>query len=179
MGAVSQSRLTLCNPMDCRPPGSSVHGILQARTLEWVAISSFKWSSQLRDCKACLRHCRWILYYWTTGGCPWSLARGSSLKQKLMHTLGTNGTNWRSQRQEEASEHEASTILDHQGGFVEKRSFIWVSQKLSESRYLKDGKTYSGDLELIDIWLLKWNYLLPHLKNNLRIIPSVLLLFHC
>ena len=33
------SCLTLCNPMDCSPPGSSVHGILQARTLEWVAIS--------------------------------------------------------------------------------------------------------------------------------------------
>ena len=31
---------TLCDPMDCRPPGSSVHGISQARILEWVAISS-------------------------------------------------------------------------------------------------------------------------------------------
>ena len=30
--------LTLCDPMDCSPPGSSVHGILQARILEWVAI---------------------------------------------------------------------------------------------------------------------------------------------
>ena len=30
---------TLCDPMDCSPPGSSVHGILQAQTLEWVAIS--------------------------------------------------------------------------------------------------------------------------------------------
>ena len=34
-----QSCLTLCDPMDCGPPGSSVQGILQARTLEWVAIS--------------------------------------------------------------------------------------------------------------------------------------------
>ena len=34
-----QSCPTLCDPMDCSPPGSSVHGILQARTLEWVAIS--------------------------------------------------------------------------------------------------------------------------------------------
>ena len=34
---VTQSRLTLCDPMDCSPPGSSVHGILQARLLEWVA----------------------------------------------------------------------------------------------------------------------------------------------
>ena len=35
---VIQSSLTLCNPMDCSPPGSSVHGILQTRMLEWVAI---------------------------------------------------------------------------------------------------------------------------------------------
>ena len=33
-----QSRLTFCNPMDCSPPGSSVHGILQTRILEWVAL---------------------------------------------------------------------------------------------------------------------------------------------
>ena len=37
---VAQSCPTLCDPMDCSPPGSSVHGILQARILEWVAISS-------------------------------------------------------------------------------------------------------------------------------------------
>ena len=36
---VIQSSLTLCDPMDCSPPGSSVHGILQTRMLEWVAIS--------------------------------------------------------------------------------------------------------------------------------------------
>ena len=34
------SCVQLCDPMDCSPPGSSVHGILQARTLEWGAISS-------------------------------------------------------------------------------------------------------------------------------------------
>ena len=34
---VTQSRLTLCDPMDCSPPGSSAHGILQAGILEWVA----------------------------------------------------------------------------------------------------------------------------------------------
>ena len=41
-----QSCLTLCNPMDCSLPGSSVHGILQERILEWIAISSSKRSSQ-------------------------------------------------------------------------------------------------------------------------------------
>ena len=40
---------TLCDPVDCSLPGSSVHGILQARVLEWVAISCSRGSSQLRD----------------------------------------------------------------------------------------------------------------------------------
>ena len=45
----AHSCLTLCDRMDCRPPGSSVHGILQARILEWVAISSPRGSSWPRD----------------------------------------------------------------------------------------------------------------------------------
>ena len=44
-----QSCPTLCNPMDCNPPGFSVHGISQARILEWVAISYARESSQPRD----------------------------------------------------------------------------------------------------------------------------------
>ena len=39
---VAQSRPTLCNPMDCSLPGSSVHGIFQARVLEWGAIAFSK-----------------------------------------------------------------------------------------------------------------------------------------
>ena len=46
---VAQSCLTLGDPMDYSPPGSSVHGILQARILEWVAISFSRGSSPLRD----------------------------------------------------------------------------------------------------------------------------------
>ena len=46
---VAQSHPTLCDPMDCSLPGSSVHGIFQARVLEWVAISSSWGSSQPRD----------------------------------------------------------------------------------------------------------------------------------
>ena len=38
MCLVAESYLTLCDPMDCSPPGSSVHGISQARILEWAAI---------------------------------------------------------------------------------------------------------------------------------------------
>ena len=41
--------LTLCDPIDCSPSGSSVHGILQARRLEWVAMPSSRGSSRPRD----------------------------------------------------------------------------------------------------------------------------------
>ena len=41
--------LTLCDPIDCSPPGSSVHRILQARILEWVVMHSSRESSQPRD----------------------------------------------------------------------------------------------------------------------------------
>ena len=46
---VAQLCLTLCDPMDGSPPGSSVHGILQARILKWVAIPFSRGSSQPRD----------------------------------------------------------------------------------------------------------------------------------
>ena len=44
-----QLYLTLCDPIDSRLPDSSVHGIFQARILEWIAISSSRESSQARD----------------------------------------------------------------------------------------------------------------------------------
>ena len=46
---IAQSCPTLCDPMDCSPQGSSAYGILQARILEWVAISFSRESSGLRD----------------------------------------------------------------------------------------------------------------------------------
>ena len=46
---VTQSCRTLCDPVDCSPPGFYVHGIYQARILEWVAISFSRGSSQPRD----------------------------------------------------------------------------------------------------------------------------------
>ena len=55
-----------CDPMDCSLPDSSVHGISQARILEWVAISFSRGSAQPRDqtCVSCIG--RWILYLWIT-----------------------------------------------------------------------------------------------------------------
>ena len=61
---VSSVCLTVCDPMDCSPPGSSVHGTSQARILEWVAISSSKGSSipGIEPRLWQFLHCRWILY---------------------------------------------------------------------------------------------------------------------
>ena len=49
----------LCHPMDCRPPGSSVHGISQARILERITISFYRGSSQPRNgiCLSCIVKC--------------------------------------------------------------------------------------------------------------------------
>ena len=47
---VAQSCVTLCNPMNCSPWGSSIHEILQARILEWIAIPFSRGSSWPRDC---------------------------------------------------------------------------------------------------------------------------------
>ena len=61
-----QSCLTLCHPMDGSPPGSPVHGILQARTLEWVAISfsnAWKWKVKVK-----LLSCVW------PSATPWTTA---------------------------------------------------------------------------------------------------------
>ena len=55
-----------CNPMDCSPTGSPVHGISQARILEWVAPSFSRGSSQPRDWTHISCIGSWILYHWAT-----------------------------------------------------------------------------------------------------------------
>ena len=56
--------LTLCNPMDFTPPGSSVHGILQARILEWVAMPFSRGSSWPRDRTQVSRLAGGFFTYW-------------------------------------------------------------------------------------------------------------------
>ena len=60
----AQLCLTLCDPMDCRLPGSSVHGIFQARVLEWVTISFSRESSRPRDqtCVSCIAGRRFTIW---------------------------------------------------------------------------------------------------------------------
>ena len=70
---VSQSYSTLCDPMDY-----TVHGILQARILEWVAFPFPRESFQPRGSNQGLLHCRWILYQLSYQGrisCGWAFSR--------------------------------------------------------------------------------------------------------
>ena len=74
LGVCAQSCPTVCDPMNCSPLGSSVHGVLQARILEWVGIFCSRGSSQPRDWTcisgvSCID--RRILYHWD----PWWLHR--------------------------------------------------------------------------------------------------------
>ena len=80
---------TLCDPMDCSLPGSSVHGIFQAKILEWVAISSsMGFLSPTRDqtlvsCIFCIG--RWILYHCATlADTQWMLVVATAITNKEM-----------------------------------------------------------------------------------------------
>ena len=74
-----QSCLTLWDPLDCSPPDSSVHGILQARILEWVAISFSRGSSRPRDRT-------WVSYI--AGGFFTTEPLGKPLKKEQMYVFG-------------------------------------------------------------------------------------------
>ena len=67
---VAQSCPTLCNPMDCSLSGSSVHGISQARVLEWIAISFSRGSSRPTDQTRASPHCRQMLDHLSQQGSP-------------------------------------------------------------------------------------------------------------
>ena len=79
-GVLAQLCPILCNPMDCRLLGCSVHGILQARILERVAISSSRRSSQPRDQSSVSCAGRQILYRWAT----WEALSIKELKTEVL-----------------------------------------------------------------------------------------------
>ena len=87
---------TLCNPMNCSPPGSSVQGIFQARILAWVAISYSRGSSSSKDrtrvsCVSCIG--KRILYHFTTWAAPYNLVM-KALKKGIMFHLASSSSIW-------------------------------------------------------------------------------------
>ena len=103
---VDQSCLTLCNPMDCSLPGSSVYENSQARILEWVAISYSRESSPLRDwthnsCVSCIG--RLIIYHYTTWETPTaflSKSRKKTFEVSQSSSQGKNGPHFSKQKTE-------------------------------------------------------------------------------
>ena len=79
-----------CNPMDCSPPGSSVHGISQARILERVAVSFSKGSSLPRDWSWVSSIGTWILYHWATREALWNLLPWTKFESKWARVQGFN-----------------------------------------------------------------------------------------
>ena len=66
---VAQSCPTLCDPMDCSLPGSSVYGIHQARILEWITVPFSRGIFPTQRLNPDLPHWRWIIYIWATKAC--------------------------------------------------------------------------------------------------------------
>ena len=87
---VAQSCPTLCDPMDCSLPGSSVYGIFQARILEWVAISFSGRSSQARDWTQVSRIVGRSFTIWATREVSPNWLR-YSLRKNKMHLCVPNG----------------------------------------------------------------------------------------
>ena len=85
--SVAQLCLTLCDPMDCSPPGSSVHGILWARILEWVAISFSRRSSRPRDLGLL------NLLHWQVDSLP-LVPPAMALLRKIFHILTGRQLSW-------------------------------------------------------------------------------------
>ena len=105
-GVHVQSCLILCDPMDCSPPGSSVHGIFQGRILEQVAISSSRGSSRPR-------HQTRVLLYWQVDSLPLSHLRSPRGSIKVQ------------------SNHQQSFVnyQQHQGLRIKMETLVLVSRK--------------------------------------------------
>ena len=99
---------TLCNPMDCSPPGSSVHGIFQARILGWDAMPSARGSSQSRDW-TCISYIASIAGRFFTYCHTWeasfdmhcllkNVTQALSLKCHLLRNLCDMRAKWRKKR---------------------------------------------------------------------------------
>ena len=91
---VTQSCPTFCDPMDCSPPCSSVHGIFQARVLEWVVISYSRAIFPKQGLNPDLPHCRQTLYSLSHQGSPydssWDLTNLCTLCTPCHHCQSEN-----------------------------------------------------------------------------------------
>ena len=134
---VAQSCPTLCHPMDCSLPGSSVHGIFQARILEWVAISFSRRSSWPRNWTQVSRIVGRHLTIWAHQGSPKKKKKkGLQItsddndveRREHYYTVGGN-VNW------------CSHCGKHYGSFqdsLKTRTIVWSINSISGCRFRKN-----------------------------------------
>ena len=133
---MAQSCLTLCDPMDCSLSGSSVHGILQARILEWAAIPFSRGSSQSRDRTQVSR---------IAGGCftIWATREDQYILLQYIHIL--------SSKSEKAMAPYSSTLA---------WKIPWTEEpgRLQSMRSLRFGHDWATSLSLFTFmhWRRKW-----------------------
>ena len=120
--------LTLCNPMDCSLPGFSIHGILQARTLEWVAISfsnAWKWKVKVKSLSRV-----WLLAtLWTAAyQAPPSMGFSRQKSRKMVTSCPQSHVFWQT-----ASSHSCLHSSIHVGTFGSLSSSKCLKLLLSHS----------------------------------------------
>ena len=150
---IAQSCLSLCDPMDCSPPGSSVHGMSQAGILQWLAISFSRASSWARDriCIPCIG--RWVLYHWATWKAPRDYTNVQWTSKKVPDTI-------RKSKQTNLSNFINNKILPHTTEWLNKE--VWQKPRTWFNYADQQEFSYSDNrsADCLRIWhsLLSWIY---------------------
>ena len=132
--AFALSHVWLCDPVNCIPPGS-VHGISQARILEWVAVSSFRGSCPTRDQTWISCVGRQILYRWATGEAPNNQVSKCFLGKilaVLKKPLAWSGARW-----EEALQSLVDSVLGSSSMMKPSlKMFNSLQEQITQNKYL-------------------------------------------
>ena len=124
---VTQSCPTLCVPVDYSLPGSSIHGIFQARMLEWVAISFSRRSSQPRDwtpvsCIASRHFTLWASREVLYGA--WRRINNQEVKRRVVDWITTDPFSWRLQEDICSETHIVTQKDESLNGWAVKQFFL-------------------------------------------------------
>jgi len=188
-----QSCPTLCDPIDGNPPGSSVPGILQARTLEWVAISfsnAWKWKVKVKSLsRVRLFRIPWTTAYqappsmgfsrqeyWSGVLSPWNAKVGSQETPEVTGKFGLGIQNEVGQRLTEFCQENALVIANTLFQQHKRRLYTWTSPDVdTEIRLIiffaaKDGEPLYGQQKQDWEWTVAqiMNFLLPNSDLNWR-----------